>query len=61
MDKKYGGMTVNERLYISGNWDEYEKAVNKKDVQKIVDILKEVELTEDNIISILEKLGLTYV
>jgi hypothetical protein len=60
MDKKYGGMTVNERLYISGNWDEYEKAVKKKDVQKIVDILKEVELTEGNIIPILENLGLTY-
>ena len=42
MDKKYAGMTVNERLYVSGYFDQYEQAVKKKDVEKLIHILKEV-------------------
>lgn len=60
MDKKYAGMTVNERLWVSGYWDEFGQAVKKKDLQKIINILKEVELTEDNIVPIIENLGLKY-
>ena len=60
MDKKYAGMTVNERLYVSGYFDQYEQAVKKKDVEKLIHILKEVELTEGNIIPVLESLGLKY-
>ncbi|MES2374317.1 MAG: hypothetical protein V4557_17195 [Bacteroidota bacterium] len=60
MDKKYRGMTVNERLWVSGYWDEFEQAIEKKDLQKIINILKEVELTEDNIVPIIENLGLKY-
>jgi hypothetical protein len=58
MDSKYAGMTVNERLYVSGYWDEYALAVKNEDLQKIIHILKAVELTEGNIIPILENLGL---
>lgn len=58
MDKKYAGMTVNERLYVGGLLDQFEEAVSKKNKEEAVRILEEVELTEDNIRPILEKWGL---
>lgn len=56
--KKYAGMTVNERLYVSGLVDEFDKAVNELDVERIRLILSNVELTEESIKPILEQLGL---
>jgi len=59
MDNKYAGMTVNERLYVSGLIKEFDEAVEEKNVNKVVSILKEVELTDDRSIDpILERLGL---
>ena len=58
MDNKYAGMTVNERLYVAGLLDEFEKAVSDKNTEKVIRILKKVELTDDNIKPILEKWGL---
>jgi molecular chaperone GrpE (heat shock protein) len=58
MDNKYVGMTVNERLYVSGLLDAFEKAVSEKNTDEAVRILKEVELTDVNIKPILEKWGL---
>ena len=58
MENKYAGMTVNERLYASGLMDEFDEAVEKKNTKKVRDILEKVELTEDSINPILEKLGL---
>jgi len=58
MDYKYAGMTVNERLYVSGLLDEFEEAVEKKNTEKARAILEKVELTEDSIKPILEKHGL---
>jgi hypothetical protein len=55
---KYGGMTVNERLYVAGVFYEFEAAVKKKDVEKAKDILRSVELNDDSIISILQDGGL---
>jgi len=55
---RYKGMTVNERLYVSGYMDEYDKAVKEKDVNKIREILQKVELNEKSIKPILEYLGL---
>jgi hypothetical protein len=34
MDDKFAGMTVNERLYVSGLWDEFDLAVKDKNVEK---------------------------
>jgi len=58
MENKYAGMTVNERLYVSGLMKRYDEAVKKKNSKKVRDILKQVELTEESIKPILEKLEL---
>lgn len=58
MDYKYAGMTVNERLYVSGLLDEFEEAIEKKNTEKARIILVKVELTEDSIKPILDKHGL---
>lgn len=58
MDNKYNGMTVNERLFESGLISKFDKAVEEKDVDQVVFILKEVELTEGNIYPILKQFKL---
>lgn len=58
MENKYAGMTVNERLYVSGLMDEFDKAVEGKDAARVRGILQKVELKEESIEPILEKLGL---
>jgi hypothetical protein len=55
---KYKGMTVNERLYISGLMDVFDEAVKKGDRKKVKKILKSIELDEGSISEILEKLNL---
>ena len=56
---KYKGMTVNERLYVSGLMDEFDNAVKDKNIKKIKSILEKVELKEESIIPILKSYGLT--
>ena len=51
-------MTVNERLYVSGLMDEFDKAVEERDVDRIRGILSHVELTDESIEPILERLEL---
>jgi hypothetical protein len=58
VEKKYGGMTVNERLYMSGKMADFDKAVSEKDTDKVKSILKAVELDELSINAILEALSL---
>jgi hypothetical protein len=58
MENKYAGMTVNERLWVSGLHDEFYEAVARKDIEKVRSILMQVDLTEGNITPILEALGL---
>jgi len=58
MDNKYAGMTVNERLCVSGLIDQFDKAIEDKNTKEAIRLLKEVELTDENIKPILEKLGL---
>ena len=59
MDNKYAGMTVNERLYVSGLLDAFDEAVSKKNTKGVISILKEVELTDANIKPILDKHSLS--
>ncbi len=58
MENKYSGMTVNERLYVSGLMDQFDKAVEERDIERVRSILSNVELTEESIGPILERLGL---
>jgi hypothetical protein len=58
MDNKYAGMTVNERLYVSGLLDKFDKAVNEKNIEEVVSILKNIELNNLSISPILGSLGL---
>lgn len=60
MDFKYIGMTVNERLFVSGLMNVFDNAVKEKDIEKVVTILKEVEITDNSaIVEILQALGLS--
>lgn len=54
----YSGMTVNERLYLSGKLDKFDKAVAKKNVKEVIKILKSIDLKIELIILILESFGL---
>ena len=59
MDFKYKGMTVNERLYVSGLMDAFDKAAKKVEIERVIEILKEVEITDESAIGeILKELGL---
>ena len=58
MDNKYAGMTVNERLHVSGLIGEFDEAVKQKKSEKVRAILEKVELTETSIKPILERLEL---
>jgi len=55
-ENKYDGMTVNERLFVSGLINEFDIAVKKRDYNKIISILKIVDLTDLSIEPILEQL-----
>jgi hypothetical protein len=55
---KYSGMTVNERLYLSGLIAKYDEVVKEKDIDGAISILKSVDLGEDNIRAILKFHGL---
>ena len=58
MDNQYAGMTVNERLCVSGLMEEFDEAVKQKNSAKVRAILEKVELTEASIKPILERLKL---
>lgn len=58
MENKYAGMTVNERLYVSGLMPEFDEAVIQKDAEKVRIILERVGLSEELIKPIMERLDL---
>jgi hypothetical protein len=43
---KFGGMTVNERLVVARLIDQWGRAVNSRDRDAMIEILKSVELPE---------------
>lgn len=47
-------MTVNERLYISGLLDDFEKAAKQKNKVKLKSILEKVYLNSESIEAIIE-------
>ena len=57
----YKGMTVNERLFLSGRMDEFDALVRAKDVNGLKALLKDVEITDESSMrAIIEWLGLEY-
>ena len=53
--------SLNERLFLSGRMDEFDKLVRAKDVNGLKALLKDVEITDDsNVRSIIEQLGLEF-
>jgi hypothetical protein len=60
MNSKYKRMTVNERLFISNLDTKFYNAVREKNVEIVIEILKEVELSDESTINpTLEQFGLT--
>ena len=43
---EFAGMTVNERLYLSGHMDEWDRAVRRGDRRRLAEILSAVEIVE---------------
>ena len=46
-DDRFRGMTVNERLFEAGLFDEWDNAVGEKDALKLADILVRVSISPD--------------
>lgn len=57
-DNKYDGMTVNERLFVSGFLDEFQHYIDVKDKDNIVLILNKLEVDDSSINTFLAKIGL---
>jgi sulfur carrier protein ThiS len=55
MENKYSAMTVNERLYVSGLMNEFDKSVKEKDTNKVKSILKEVGITDETTVTAILK------
>ena len=54
--KKLGGMTVIERLYETGQFENFEKASNAKDVAVVRKILESIFVDETSIQTILDSI-----
>ena len=54
IDMDYTGMTVNERLYYSGLFDQFYQAKKEKDIKLMEEILIKVELDQTNINQIIK-------
>jgi hypothetical protein len=44
LSARFGSMTVNERLFVAGSIDAWDKALRKRDRLKMISILSAVEL-----------------
>jgi len=42
----YGGMTVNERLYVAGLVEQFDAAIESRDRRRAVDLLRQVAMSE---------------
>lgn len=59
MENKYSGMTVNERLYISGLMNRFDRAIHEKNIEEVRLILKKVDIIDETAIeAILQQIGL---
>jgi hypothetical protein len=54
----YTGMTVNERLFVGGLMDDFDKAIEEKDPAKMIEVLSQIDIGDSNIRTILQEYGL---
>ena len=47
LDNIYGAMTVNERLWVSGLMYSFKEVIKEKNIEKVIKILYEVEITDE--------------
>lgn len=52
---RYDAMTVNEHLFVAGLMDEFDEAVRAGDVESLKRVLRQVELSDENIAAIVER------
>jgi hypothetical protein len=45
--QSYGGMTVNERLFVSKLMDDFDAAARRRDREQMISILVRVDLSEE--------------
>lgn len=57
-ERKYSGMTVNERLYMSGKMADFDKAIEENDVDRANDILRSLYIGEYNVHDVLAAVNL---
>lgn len=51
----YSGMTVNERLVVSGLYKDFERAIKFKNKEKLIEILKKISMNQNDIDGYLKK------
>lgn len=57
---KYNGMTVNERLVVSGKIEEFDIAVSLSDEKKVAEILKGLLVDDNSISDIIKSLKISH-
>lgn len=53
-EKEASGMTVNERLFVSGQMEKFDEAVAQRNVPELERILSSVYLEPDNVRAVIE-------
>ena len=55
----FAGMTINERLFVSGLIKEFDSAVKEKNRVRVVEILNRIDLNNQTILGILEEYNIS--
>jgi hypothetical protein len=54
----FDGMTVNERLFVSGRLSQFDDAVARRDPSTVARLLQEVDVDEKSISEMLRQMGI---
>ncbi|VVH55831.1 hypothetical protein [bacterium endosymbiont of Bathymodiolus sp. 5 South] len=59
LTRKHGAMTVNERLWLSGYYDEYEASIKEQNISKFISISVGINVDTPSIKENLKRRGIT--